>query len=77
MVLDDAIPSTAGAIMSMTFKVVLETLVRSDFFVVAALKRVLKCSFTLCKLRLFDYFCHAPTKNLHPEKVSINKSKLT
>jgi len=49
----------------------LETLARSDFFAMAALKKASKCSFTMCKLRFFGYFCLAPTKNSHRAKVSI------
>jgi hypothetical protein len=84
MVLDDVVTSTADAIMSIPFKVLLDTLARSDFyrqaalrFTIAALKTVSKCSFTICKLRLFDYFCLAPTKNSHRAKASIDKNKLT
>ena len=84
MVLDDVVTSTADAIMSIPFKVLLDTLARSDFyrqaalrFAIAALKTVSKCSFTIRKLRLFDYFCLAPTKNSHRAKTSIDKNKLT
>ena len=31
----------------------------SDFFLFAALKNGLKCSFTACKLRVFTLFCLA------------------
>jgi hypothetical protein len=47
-----------------------ENFARSIFSAMAALKIVSKCSFTTCKLRFFDYFCLAMTKNLHRAKLS-------
>jgi len=48
----------------------IESFTRSIFSAVTALKIVSKCSFTTCKLRFFDYFCLAMTKNLHRAKLS-------
>ena len=47
-----------------------ENFARSIFSAMAALKIVSKCSFTVCKLRFFDDFCLAITKNLHRAKLS-------
>jgi len=52
----------------------IESLARSIFSVMAALKMVSKCSFTLCKLRFFDNFRLALTINLHRAKLSNNYS---
>jgi len=36
----------------------------------SGVKKISKCSFTICKLRFFNYFCLALTKNTHRTKAS-------
>ncbi len=50
----------------------LESFARCGFFVMAALKMVSKCSFTMCKLRFFDNFCLAMTGKMRRVKFSKN-----
>ncbi len=52
----------------------IESFARSIFSSMAALKIVSKCSFTACKLRFFDDFCLALTKNIHRAKLSKNQT---